>query len=227
MRSAPTRIRRGNISDDVADDVRNMIVDGRLPAGERINEVHLSQQLGVSRTPLREALARLTYEGALEAFPRIGYFVRPLTVEEFEQIYTIRPILDPAALRLAGLPSPEQMKRLDEINRRIEKARDADEIIGLDDEWHLELVSACPNKVLVDLIKQFARRTRRYEIALMRERRNVLASLTEHKAIMSALRKRDLGGACAALRLNCEIGFAPIMQWLVAGDAQSAKETRK
>jgi len=224
--ATPARIRRGNISDDVADALRNMIVDGGLPAGERINEVHLSQQLGVSRTPLREALARLAHEGALEAFPRIGYFVRPLTVEEFEQIYTIRPILDPAALSLAGLPSPEQMKRLDEINRRIEKARDADEIIGLDDEWHLQLVSTCPNKVLVDLIKQFARRTRRYEIALMRERRNVLASLTEHKAIMSALRKRNLEGACAALRVNCEIGFAPIMKWLVARDARSAKETR-
>ena len=118
------------------------------------------------------------------------------------------------------------MKRLDQINRRIEKARDADEIIGLDDEWHLELVAACPNKVLVDLIKQFARRTRRYEIALMRERRNVLASLTKHNAIMSALRKRDLDGACAALRVNCEIGFAPIMKWLVARNAQSGTEAR-
>lgn len=220
------QILRGNISDDVIDAVRNMIVDGRLPAGQRINEVHLSQQLGVSRTPLREALARLAHEGALDALPRIGYFVRPLTIQEFEQIYSVRPILDPAALRLAGLPSPQQMKLLDEINRRIEKASNADEIIALDDEWHLELVAACPNKVLVDLIKQFCRRTRRYEIALMRERRNVLASLTKHKAIMAALRKRDLDGACAALRVNCEIGFAPIMKWLVARDAQTAKEMR-
>lgn len=227
MRSAPTPIRRGNISDDVADALRNMIVDGSLPAGERINEVHLSQQLGVSRTPLREALARLEHEGALEAFPRIGYFVRPLTVEEFEQIYAIRPILEPVALRLAGLPSPEQVKRLDELNRRIEKARDADEVIGLDDEWHLELVSACPNKVLVDLIKQFARRTRRYEIALMRERRNVLASLTEHKTIMAALRKRNLDGACAALRANLEIGFVPIMKWLGSRDAQATRAIAK
>jgi len=227
MQSAQTQILRGNISDDVTDAVRNMIVDGRLPAGERINEVHLSQQLGVSRTPLREALARLAHEGALEAFPRIGYFVRPLTIEEFAQIYAIRPILDPEALRLSGIPSPEQMKRLGEINRRIERASDPDEIIGLDDEWHLELVAACPNKVLIDLIKQFARRTRRYEIALMRERKNVLASITKHKAIMAALRKRDLETACAALRTNCEIGFAPITEWLVARDAKHAKEMRK
>jgi DNA-binding GntR family transcriptional regulator len=218
---------RGNISDSVADAVRNMIVDGRVPAGQRINEVHLSQQLGVSRTPLREALARLAHEGALEAFPRIGYFVRPLTVEEFEQIYSIRPILEPEALRLAGLPSSKQMQRLAEINRRIEKARDADEIIGLDDEWHLQLVAACPNKVLIELIKQFARRTRRYEIALMRERGNVLASLTNHKAIMAALRKRDIDAACGALLTNLQTGRKPIMDWLVTRDAERAKETRK
>src|SRR2546421_11300111 len=99
---------RDNISDSVAAELRRRIVDCRLPAGERINEVHLSQQLGVSRTPLREALARLAHEGALETIPRIGYFVRPLTREEFEQIYSIRPILDPEALRLAGLPSPDR-----------------------------------------------------------------------------------------------------------------------
>ncbi|MEO7501054.1 MAG: GntR family transcriptional regulator [Gemmatimonadaceae bacterium] len=227
MQFSPKLIRRGNISHDAADAVRNMIVDGRLPAGERVNEVHLSQQLGVSRTPLREALARLAHEGALESFPRIGYFVRPLTIEEFEQIYSIRPILDPEALRLAGLPSHGQMQRLAEINRRIERARGADEIIALDDEWHLELVAACPNKVLIDLIKQFARRTRRYEIALMREQRNVLASITNHKAVMAALRKRDLKEACAALRKNCEIGFAPILDWLTTRDATRSKAAVK
>ena len=221
MQSSNELIRRGNISDDVTDAVRNMIVDARLPAGERINEVHLSQQLGVSRTPLREALARLVHEGALEAFPRIGYFVRPLTVEEFEQIYAIRPLLDPEALRLAGLPSADQIERLADLNRRIEKTRGVDEIIGLDDEWHLELVAACPNKALIELIKQFARRTRRYEIALMRERRNVLASLTNHKAIMAALRRRDLDAACGALLTNLRIGRKPIIEWLAARDVKS------
>jgi DNA-binding GntR family transcriptional regulator len=221
------KLDRGNLSDLIMDTVRNMIVNGRLPAGERISEVRLSRQLGVSRTPLREALARLSHEGALDAIPRIGYFVRPLTVSEFDQIYRIRPILDPEALRLAGLPSPERVKRLQEINHQIEKARTADAIIDLDDEWHLELVADCPNKVLIDLIKQFARRTRRYEIALMRERKNVLTSTTNHKAIMAALRRRDLRGACAALRLNCTSGYAPIMEWLLGRDAELSKSSRR
>src|SRR5436309_3064731 len=107
MRTEARAIIRDNISDAVAIELRNMIVDGRFPAGERINEVHLSQQLSVSRTLLREALGRLAQEGALRHVARIGYFVRLLTLEEFEQIYATRPLLDPEALRLAGLPLPD------------------------------------------------------------------------------------------------------------------------
>src|SRR5687768_6083729 len=154
MQSVPIlSLARDNLSDTVATRLRHLIVDGQLAAGQRINEVHLSQQLGVSRTPLREALARLAQEGALKSVARIGYFVRPLTLEEFEEIYAIRPLLDPEALRLAGLPSTERLARLRAINARLEKAKTADSAISLDDEWHLEPIAACPNSVLLDLIR--------------------------------------------------------------------------
>src|SRR5262249_20391625 len=106
-------IDRANLSDSVAANVREWIVDGRLQAGGRINEVHLAAQLGVSRTPLREALARLAAEGALTLRPRCGYYVCPLSRAEFEQIYPIRALLDPEALRLAGVPSPKRIARLE------------------------------------------------------------------------------------------------------------------
>jgi DNA-binding GntR family transcriptional regulator len=207
-------ILRDNISDSVAIELRNMIVDGRLPAGERINEVHLSHQFGVSRTPLREALARLAQEGALRQVPRIGYFVRALTLEEFEQVYAIRPLLDPEALRLAGLPSRDRLERLREINGRIRIERDADTVIDLDDEWHLELIADCPNRVLIDLIQQFIRRTRRYEIALKRERSNVDHSIEDHERILLALGKGDLEAACAELKQSMLTGRVPIVEWL-------------
>jgi DNA-binding GntR family transcriptional regulator len=216
-------ITRDNISDEVARAVRDMIVDGRLPAGERINEVHLSAQLGVSRTPLREALAKLAQEGALRSIPRIGYFVRELSLEEFEQIYDIRPLLDPEALRLSGLPSRERMERLAALNDKIERARDPNVIIDLDDEWHMELIADCPNKVLIDLIKQITQRTRRYEIALMREHKNIAVATANHKAIMAALRKRDLDAACAALRHNMRTGREPISKWLKARDKKKGR----
>jgi len=205
---------RPNISDSVATVVREMIVDGRLQPGERINEVRLASTLGVSRTPLREALSRLTAEGALNSVPRSGFHVCPLTLEELEQIYPIRALLDPEALRLAGVPAPERLKRLETLNKRLAGTNDAEAAIALDDEWHLELLAGCPNLVLVGLIKQFILRTRRYEIALMRERRNVQRAGQDHDRILKALRRRDLEGASKALRQNLQSGKAAIVAWL-------------
>jgi len=200
-----------------------MIVDGELGAGERINEVHLSQHLGVSRTPLREALTRLAHEGALDTIPHIGHFVRPLTVDEVEQLYQIRPLLDPEALRMAGLPSKEKIEQLRDLNESIAAAKDIDEVINADNEWHMELLSACPNRILIDLIKQFIRRTHRYEVALMRERGNILTATTNHRSIIAALKRRDLDAACNALRANLESGRAPIVAWLKVREGAGTK----
>lgn len=207
-------LQRGNLSDAVAERLRLMISEGRLAAGERINEVHLAERLGISRTPLREALTRLTAEGALNALPRIGYFVCPLTVEEFEQIYPMRAILDPAALKLAGLPTRRTIERLKALNTKIESEDDPARIIDLDDAWHRELLGACRNQILLGLIEQFTARTRRYELALMRENANVERAVTDHSAVMSALETGDLDGACEALRANMTSGSAPIIAWL-------------
>lgn len=209
-----TPVDRPNISDALAAEVRAMIVDGRLRAGERINEVHLAAALGVSRTPLREALSRLLNEGALEAIPRRGVFVTPLTVEELDQLYTIRPLLDPEALRLGGLLPVVTLDRLDALNARIVAETDPEAVIDLDDQWHLLLLSSCPNRVLVGLIEQIMRRTRRYELALMRERPNVDNATLHHHHIVEALRRGDLATACAELQANMQHGHGPIMAWL-------------
>lgn len=218
MQFVEDQLNRPNISEALVVTLRKMIVDGVLPAGERVNEVHLAKNLGVSRTPLREALGRLVAEGALKIVPRYGYYVCPLTFEEFRQIYQIRPILDPEALRLAGIPSAERLDRLQEINQKIMATRDPEEIINLDDVWHLELLAECPNRVLVELIEQNIRRTRRYELALMRERSNVRMASDEHEQIIALLRAGKLEEGCHALRRNMESGFEPIADWLKARD---------
>jgi DNA-binding GntR family transcriptional regulator len=211
---------RRNISEDLANTIRQMITDGVIPAGSRINEVHLARDLGVSRTPLREAIARLVREDTLVIVPRVGAFVRPLTIEEFEQIYPIRALLDPEALRLGGLPSLPHIKRLERLNARIHSATDPDTIIALDDEWHLLLVDNCPNKVLIDLIQSFMRRTRRYELALMREKQQVDVATETHSEILAALRRAELEKAAAILKHNLESGGEPIRRWLLEREAQ-------
>ena len=212
---------RANLAEEVANEVRGMILDGRLPAGDRINEVRLAAQLGVSRTPLREALSRLVNEGALDDEPRRGFFVRPLTAAELRAIYPIRAILDPAALKLAGIPSSEAILRLREINRRIGASANPAEAIRLDDEFHLDLLAGCPNPVLIDLIKQFIWRTRRYELALMRQDAAVEDTVAAHERILAALEAGDLEQAAHELERNMTGGEQPILDWLAERDARA------
>jgi DNA-binding GntR family transcriptional regulator len=207
-------LKRSNTSDLVAEAVREMIVDGRLPDGERVNEVRLAQSLGVSRTPVREALSRLASEGALTSTPSAGYRVQPLTVDEFEQLYGLRPILDPEALRLSGLPGAAEIQRLCRINNALAKERDGASAIAIDDEFHLELIARCPNRLLVDIIRNVMQRTKRYELGLMRETNNVVRAAEEHKAVLQALRNKNLKAACAALKRNMLSGSDPIRAWL-------------
>lgn len=202
------------MSAQVASEVRQMIVRGELGDGARINEVRLAAELGVSRTPLREGLGQLVAEHVVRSEPRLGFFVAPLTVAEFEQLYDIRPLLDPEALRLAGIPSSASLDRLDRINRRMLAAKTPSIAIDLDDEWHMELLAASPNRVLVELIQQIIGRTRRYEYALFRETENVWTASNEHELIVAALRRGDLALACSLLQQNMRSGKAPIIAWL-------------
>jgi DNA-binding GntR family transcriptional regulator len=207
---------RHNLSEEVAAVVRQMIVDGQLAADQRINEVQLAARLGVSRTPLREALGRLEAEGAVATRPRFGVFVRPLTLDEYRQIYPIRALLDPEALRLAGIPSPDRLRRLTLLNREMRRSTDPEDVLRADDTWHLELLEACPNKVLIDLITAFIRRARRYELALMRDGRQVEVSTREHDQILKALRAGNLRRACARLRANMLTGTDAVVAWLAS-----------
>jgi DNA-binding GntR family transcriptional regulator len=203
-----------NLSDRIRTVVREMIVNGDLAPDSRINEVHLADRLQVSRTPLREALTALLAEGALTSISRRGSFVRPLSVDEFRHIYPIRALLDPEALRLSGLPSPGRMARLRLLNERLRREPDVDARIRLDDEWHLELIADCPNPILLDLIRQFMLRTRRYELAFYKDTRNLEISITDHRRVITAAARGDLDGAIEALKANLTSGIAPIVDWL-------------
>jgi len=157
---------------------------------------------------------RLATEGALLIEPRRGFYVVPLSVEEIEQIYPMRAILDPEALRMAGIPPAPVLDRLDALNVQLEQTRAVREILALDDRWHLLLLDHSPNRVILGLIQQFIWRTRRYEIALMRDQQNLVASTGHHAAVTAALRRGDLDLACTALRTNMQGGLAPIVAWL-------------
>ena len=206
---------RPNIADDLADAVRQLVMDAELAPGSRINEVELAARLEVSRTPLREALARLSAEGFVSNIPRRGYFVQALRSADIAQLYGVRAVLDPAALALAGIPGAKQLSALDALNARIASAvGDPERIIDLDDAWHLALLAHCPNRVLVDLVRQFMQRTRPLERAYVRAHENVETMMATHAGIVAALRAGALEDGVALLRQNMQNGIGPILRWL-------------
>lgn len=201
---------RPNLSAEVAESVRTMITSGRLPPGERINEVHLARELDVSRTPLREALARLESEGFLIVRPRYGFFVRRLTAADLYELYEVRAVLDPGALGAAGLPSREQIARLRELNRAIAGAKGARRVIELDDAFHLALIEHGRNRLMMSLIRQHMERTRATEYAYMSDPANVRRATAEHERILEALEAGDLSRAVAALEANMRTALSSL-----------------
>ena len=206
---------RYNLSADLRDVLRRRIADGDCPPGERINEVHLARELNVSRTPLREALSQLTAEGLVECKPRRGFFAKALTVDEVEQLYPIRALLDPEALRLAGVPGDRRIEELRRLNERLVAAsgRPA-RVIELDNRWHRLLLSDCPNKVLLHLIEQLIWKTWRYEYAYMSQDASVTVASNEHDAIVDALEDGDLARACRRLETNMSSARPALVAWL-------------
>jgi DNA-binding GntR family transcriptional regulator len=211
---------RPNIASSVADAIRDRIVSGALKPGQRINEVALAVELGVSRTPLREALSGLASEGAVRVVPRSGSYVAEISADEVEQLYPIRALLDPVALELAGVPAADRLRDLRALNGRMRQARDPKRAIELDDRFHAELLAGCPNRVLLQLIDQLVWRTRRYELLLMSTDRAAKNAADEHDAILDALEARDLRAACERLRENMQSGLAPLLARLASAPAE-------
>jgi DNA-binding GntR family transcriptional regulator len=103
---------------------------------------------------------------------------------------------------------------LEAANRKLAASASPEAVMKRDDAWHLELLADCPNPVLIGLIKQFIYRTRRYELALMRDHFNVQHAIRDHYRIVKALRKGNLAEACQALKRNMESGKETILAWL-------------
>jgi len=174
------------------------IVRGDLAPSEGINEADLSARLGVSRTPLREALLALTQEGFLTATPGRGFTVRPLRLEDAEALYPILWTLEGLAVRASWPFPPERLRELEQANRRLETARD-DAAIALarDREWHSILLAGCPNPMLLTMIENLKDHAARFEDAYMRHAGQVITSVSQHRAIQSAIRRRELDAALA------------------------------
>jgi DNA-binding GntR family transcriptional regulator len=185
-------ISRTPLRDDVYRAILDQIHRGDLPPTARVRDATVAAQLGVSRTPVREALLRLAREGVLEADAGRGFRVRRLDPLEIREVGTILRSLEALALSLSPLPGPEQLNRLAELDRRQEQTRgDPILCVDLDDEWHRTLLQECSNNRLLQLIGTLRQTPRRYLLAYLREGGRVTLSTSQHGKILDALRRGE------------------------------------
>jgi DNA-binding GntR family transcriptional regulator len=196
--------------------------------GSPINESELSGLLGVSRTPLREALLSLVGEGFLRASPGRGFFVLPLSAKEVENLYPIIAALEGLALRTSPRASSAEIQRLNEINQELAHDRDNwKAALHADERWHEALLSRCGNGRLLETIRMLKYHAQRYESAYMRHSGTIIQSVAQHRAIIRALRGGDPEAAARSLDANWKISQDFLLPWLREQEAAPSPVTRR
>jgi DNA-binding GntR family transcriptional regulator len=210
-----TVITRIPLRDQVYKAVLASIHRGELPPAKRVRDTDIALQLGVSRTPVREALLRLAREGVLEADMGRGFSVRGLEAQEMRETGAILSTLEQLAVELSDSTPPERLVRLAEIDRQVADVRgDVDRSIDLDEEWHTTLIQGCPNSTLRTMISTLWQVPRRYMRAYLRDGGRVSLSTQHHARIVEALRRNDHPAAIQRLRHHWQRGIEELGAWI-------------
>jgi DNA-binding GntR family transcriptional regulator len=196
-------ITRERLSADVHQDLIGRIIRREFAPGQRLKDTELAEELGVSRTPVREALLRLEREGFLSSQKHQGFSVKRLQESEIQEVYPLVRLLECSALEEAPYPCAEKLERLASLALALETA-DADPFsrIELDSSWHTALIEDVGNRSLIRVLTDLKRILFRYEYAFMQDDSLVAASVAEHSAIAECLGRKDRREAVRLLRAH-------------------------
>jgi DNA-binding GntR family transcriptional regulator len=181
-------ITRERLSADVHQELLTRIIRGEIEQGQKLKDVELAEELGVSRTPIREALLRLEREGFISSQKHLGFTVKRLEEGEIREVYPLVRLIECSALEWAPLPRPERLSRLKEIGVSLElEGSDPLRRIELDSAWHRTLIEDCGNQHLLRILADLKRILLRYEYSFMQDEKLVAESVAEHDAIALAM----------------------------------------
>jgi DNA-binding GntR family transcriptional regulator len=219
MQNQPALIEKKPLREEIHARVRDRIIAGSFPPSSRLQDVRVASELGVSRTPVREALLRLVKEGLVESDPHRGFFVAPLSRKEVLEIYPIVWTLECLALETSPPPTTPQMQALRQIDAEMASvAADPLRRLELDMRWHHTLVEPSGSQRLMDLLAGLKQLVRRYETVYMQDQSLVRQSTREHTAIVEALGQKKTKLAVQLLKENWRRG----MDWIVKRLDESA-----
>lgn len=200
--------------DEVRNAIRDMILTGDVRPDGRVEEIELSSRLGVSRTPVREALIALEHEGLVASRPNRGYVVLPVNADLVRETYPVLAALESAALRLAGGRLLAAVPRLREINRKLGGERNKARQHELDHAFHELLTEACGNARLLTLLRAEWNRARRFDGAHERGMADQAGSCAEHDQIIKAIETGRMEDAARVLEDHWQRGVEVVVKWL-------------
>ncbi len=191
--------RQPTLSEQAYNQIKDAICQGSVAPGDILSENQIAQQLGMSRTPVREALRALASEGFVEIRNGIGAYVKPLSSKDMEDLYEVRCLLEMQAIKTSIYRISND--EIDDLTRRFQAIYDAceqgdspaqGEFSELDWELHSLLVDRCTNKYIKEIVAGNNSNLRRYQSLSVNVLGDVHESARQHLEILRVLRSRDL-----------------------------------
>jgi DNA-binding GntR family transcriptional regulator len=182
---------RGSTADAVTDALREAILDGLIPASTWLREEDIAAELKLSRTPVREAIRRLTSEGLAVRMPNQGTQVAPMAIEDILAVYTVRENLEGLAARLAAQRASDGLRsQLREVHERFKKAvteGDTAAVSELNLEFHRAIREATGNQYLERFLTLVEHAVRRFGRTTFEIPQRMDATIYEHESILTAI----------------------------------------
>jgi len=229
VRSIP----RPSLHEELTDRLRAMIVEGVLAAGQKVPERELCEKLGVSRTPMREALKVLAADGLLALEPNRGARVRAITLEELEEVFPLMGALEALAGELAcSRISPAQLNQIRQNHEAMLICYQASDMPGYfahNQRIHELIMESAGNRTLSDMYRSLAVRVRRARYLANMSAERWQQAVEEHEQILLALEARDSPKLGAILKQHLINKFATVRQWLQTQqqNTQNTQNTQK
>jgi len=221
MEDESSMITREPVRATVKDLLYRWILEGDAVPGQPLKLSDAAARLGVSVTPIREALVEMEGEGLVRTEMGRGFVVRPLSIEEAEELYPLIMMLEVRALRSMDQPTEAQFQELDEINLELsQEGHDPGQAMALDTRWHDRLLKDALGEVTREVLEMLKRRAYRYDFRYMASTGG-RPSTAQHREVVEALRKGDREAAAAALEENWRASPALLVPWLKSVQIES------
>lgn len=191
----------------VFESLREAIIQGRLKPGERLMEIQLAEEMGVSRTPVREAIRKLELEGFVVMVPRKGAYVAGISVKDIVDVFEVRAALEGLAAGLAAERITEE--ELEELERALVKtyevsSYDLEALVETDTKFHELIYRASRNERLAQIITNLADQIQRFRTTSLSQPGRTKHALEEHKQIVEAISERNVELAQTLAREHIE-----------------------